>query len=254
MAAEDAFHPKLKMNPSILRKFFASLLGIALGGAAAGPLHASPYLFQWTGTVSMVTGGPDDPNPTVPGIAIGDTMVATLRYDPLDFGAGIFQSVGYGYDAPAGLEMHFDFSSGGAFTRAVASFGAYDDTHFDQIDWFDANSNVLFQGNDFSGNSFSAIPPPSFVDANALVASLLSDFEPSDGNHLSIGHTDVLFANQHATITSVPEPAAGGAAVAAILGLAAALRFRKSRLPLRSHAAAGEVRQPGDIVSAVYGG
>ena len=67
-------------------------------------------------------------------------------------------------------------------------------------------------------------------------------------------HTVWAVVNHGGTFAAVPEPAAGGAAVAAILGLAAALRFRKSRLPLRSHAAAGEVRQPSDIVSAVYGG
>jgi hypothetical protein len=133
------------------------------------------YQFTWTGTVDGIVG------PALPGVSVGDMMVASLLYDPATFGTGVNVSGdGLDYPAPAGLQMNYSFTSGGVYTNDVTGVRARDGGSFDQWDYTGGPSGLLFQLNDSSDSAWTLPLPSSFTDMHALFLSKFSNFASVD--------------------------------------------------------------------------
>ncbi len=157
------------------------LLVLLFGFGAVG---ATPFTFQWTGLVELIEDGNLPPNPITPtGISVGDTMVATLTSDTAGFGSGVAVTAdGLDYTAPVGLEMIFEFSSGGTYSRGITYARARDasiPSSFDQWSWgLDNGSSIIMQ--DSSGGSFVAPLPVSFDEMLSKFIDNFSSFAADD--------------------------------------------------------------------------
>ena len=199
-------------------------------------LNAEIFTFEWMGTVTEIVDGNNDPA-AIPGVGIGDVMTATVTYDPADFGTGIdVTGDGLDYAAPAGLQLQFQFSTGGRFSDNITGVRARDGGAFDQWNWNGGQGGgLLFQANDFSDSSFDLPLSTSFVDVHDLFLNTLSNFSPSGGNRFQIVAVNpadsrvVTIDNQSITVNAViPEPSTYALFGAVIVGLTI-LRQRNKR-------------------------
>lgn len=153
-------------------RFTTIAMGVVL---LCGQACFGAYQFTWTGTVDDITG------PALPGVSVGDTMTASLLYDPAAFGTGVNVSGdGLDYPAPAGLQVTYSFTSGGVYADDVTAVRARDGGSFDQWNYKGGPGGLLFQLNDSSDSAWTLPLPTSFVDMHALFLSKLSNFAPID--------------------------------------------------------------------------
>jgi len=152
-----------------------------------GPAWASAYRFTWTGTVEEIWDEDTLSDATPAGVNVGDTMVASVLYDPDGFAAGAdVTSDGFDYTAPSGVQMIYSFTSGGLYAHDVTAVRARDGGSLDQWNWKGGPGGLLFQLNDHSDSSFTLPLPDSFADMHALFLSTLSNFDPSDNCGLRV--------------------------------------------------------------------
>jgi len=153
-------------------RFATIALGVVL---LCGQACFAAYQFTWTGTVDEITG------PALPGVNVGDTMTASLLYDPAAFGAGVdVTGDGLDYPAPAGLQMTYSFTSGGVYADDVTAVRARHNTSSDQWNYKGGVGGLLFQLNDPSNSSWPSSLPTSFVDMHDLFLTKLSNFATVD--------------------------------------------------------------------------
>jgi hypothetical protein len=185
--------------------------------------HATMYTFEWTGTVSATVDGFYDPV-TMPDVSVGDSFTASLTYDTSSFGPGV-DPFGDGtildYAAPAGLQMTFQFESGGNYSRDIYEVRTADHGAHDQWNWngdkygTGVGTNPLSQLNDYSDSSWELPLPISFEEMHTLLLSSISNFTSATSFYIVIEDGDpstdrvVEFdeGSQEFSISSaVPEP------------------------------------------------
>ncbi|MFC1657200.1 PEP-CTERM sorting domain-containing protein [Candidatus Moduliflexota bacterium] len=202
--------------------------------------HASTiYTFEFSGTVGEIHDGFDDPA-TLPDVSVGDSFSAWVTYDTSMFGPGV-NVIGDGLDyaAPLGLQMTYQFSSGGLYTESISAVRARDASLSDQWNWKGGDfGGGLFQANDFAGTSFTSPLPTSFDDMHTLFLSTFTNFSPlPDDTLIGIITADPLtdrFVGYDAlsevsiTETAVPEPSTIFLLGTGLLGVAGLARRRKS--------------------------
>lgn len=160
-------------------------LGCGGGGGGDPGNPQLPFRFEWVGTVADIEDGSGAPA-VLPDVNVGDTFVATLDYDPADFGDGVdVTSDGLDYDAAAALTMTFEFSSGGVYTREVNSVRARSASTLDQWNW-KSDGSLVFQANDTTNSSYELPLPTSFPFMHTLFVNASDLLIPSSGNSLDL--------------------------------------------------------------------
>lgn len=159
------------------------VLGVVL---LCGQACFGQYVFTWSAMVEEITDGDYLPA-TLAGVNIGDTMVASVVYDPTAFGPGVVvTSDGLDYAAPAGLQMTYSFTSGGLYAHDVTAVRARAAAMEDQWNWNGGPGGLLFQLNDFSRSSYTTPLPTSFVEMNAMFLGTLANFDDTGNDMLRI--------------------------------------------------------------------
>jgi hypothetical protein len=189
----------LRSAPAWLAASLLCLLGSCGGGGGGGGGDGPPFVFEWLATVAEIVDGNGDPA-TMPGVQVGDSMRATIEYDPEDFGpADVFEGGGFvvaTYTAPDGLVMTYEFSSGGIFTKEVteASVG---DGSFDQFNWEGGDfGGLLFQVNDFASGSLSAPFPADFAALQSDLIEAFATLEPTGNERVEFPAPDAADARE----------------------------------------------------------
>lgn len=157
---------------------------------------------------------------------MGDTVSASVQYDPADFGPGV-DVISDGLDyakSPASLWMWYAFSSSSTTTygESVTSVRARDGGAFDQWNW-QSEGDLLFQQNDYTDSSWDLPLPSSFEDMHDLYVDAFlklthSDtalfvrhgFGPTEGQtwYLSIRVTGQSLTPVELSPGTIPAPAA----------------------------------------------
>lgn len=181
----------------------------------ASYVNATVYTFEWTGSVESIEDGYGEPA-TMEGVSVGDSFVATVTYDTADFADGIPEtSDGLDYAAPAGLQMTYQFASGGVFTKDITAVRARkyvsNGWGYCQWNWKGGDfGGLLFEANDWSHSAFDLPLPDSFDEMHTLFLNELLLFEPSGGNYLGFWtgnleiERDVSFMDQTFSVTAAP--------------------------------------------------
>jgi hypothetical protein len=146
------------------------------GGGAGTPLP--PFTFRWFAVVDSITDGDSLPA-TMVGVQVGDVLVAHVDYDPAAFAAGVNVSGdGLDYGAPAGLLMHYAFTSGGQFTKVISDVRVRDGGSFDQWNWDGGDfGGLLFQLNDPSDAAFTLPLGAQFATSHAQFRAAVANFD-----------------------------------------------------------------------------
>jgi hypothetical protein len=178
-------------------------------------VRAATFTFKWTGIVERIVAGYyyDEPA-TLAGVNVGDSFVATVTYDTAAFGPGVNVSGdGLDYAAPAGLQMTYQFESGGVFTKDITDvrarkYVATTGWGYCQWNWDGGDfGGLLFQANDWSHTAFDPPVPESFDEMHTLFLNTLSMFEGGGRLEFPTGNpqTDiqVFFRDQAMSITSI---------------------------------------------------
>ena len=180
--------------------------------------NAAVYMFEWTGFVEMIEDIFGLPAP-LDGVNVDDWFVATVTYDTAAFGPGVVVIDDIlDYPAPAGLQMTYQFESGGVFSKDISAVRAAKQlvgATKDQWNWKGGDfGGLLFQANDWLSASFTPDFPTEFDVIHAQFLSSLSNFEPSSGNHLGVNMGDsdpdndriVFFTDQAFSVTLAVNP------------------------------------------------
>jgi hypothetical protein len=119
------------------------------------------------------------------------------------------------YPAPPGLQMTYQFESGGVFSKDITAVRAAKDVGNSQWNWNGGDfGGLLFQANDFTATSFELPLPEVFDDMHAQFLSSLSNFEPLGYLGVYVGdvHPDnlrtVFFTDQAFSVTLAVNPIA----------------------------------------------
>jgi len=191
-------------------------------------VRAETFQFTWNAVVNGTYNEFYSPT-TIPGINVGDQMVATITYDPLAFGPGtLLSGIGRRYAAPLGLTIDYDFTSGASFSKPVLSVSAFDYT-FDQVNWEDPDQLILFQGNDYSSALFTTVPPASFDQMHDILRNNIPLWDTAVGSAVFFENYYVDVSNPSISISAVPEPAGSALLLAGLVALYAARRPVKSQ-------------------------
>jgi hypothetical protein len=174
--------------------------------------NAACYTFEWTGFVERIEDGWGEPAPLT-GVDLDDWFVATVTYETTAFGPGV-DVIGDGldYPAPPGLQMTYQFESGGVFSKDITAVRARKyvpptGLGYCQWNWNGGDfGGLLFQANDWTHSAFDLPAPVLFDEMHTLFLGTLSMFEPASGNHLgvNVGPDDdrmVFFKVQSFSIT-----------------------------------------------------
>ena len=159
----------------------AIAMGIVL---VCGQACFGDWLLEWGGTVTEIKDGAGADVSWGP-VTVGDTVSASLRYDPATFDPGVGVT-GDGLDYgkwPGTLWMEYSFSSTPTvYAHSVTSVRARDGGDHDQWNWI-SGDDLLVQQNDHDDSSWDLPLPSSFEDMHDLYVNAFSKLMPADATH-----------------------------------------------------------------------
>jgi hypothetical protein len=219
----------------MMKKSFLVLLALSLV-CCSGLAEAGLYTFTWTGVVIGILDSNYYLLPSYPGINIGDTYLNSTTYETTAFGAGVdVGGFGRQYAAPAGLQMHHNFSSGGVFDRNISEVQVLDlylsNDLWNWVNQNQATNKGVFQAVDSSTTSFALPLPSSFDQMHTIFQGNLTNFTQNFFSTMVFyfgpnpeDYIQVTYNNQTISINAVPLPT--GLALT-ICGLGRLLWYRR---------------------------